>query len=118
VGDKPVASHDPEAEGLPSGLAEERTDLAWNRTGLSALVCVAVLLRRLWPLDRGGQVLAMGFVALAAVIWVIAVTRGRSIGGLGRSATGNLTRRSLRLIATATFLFAVAGFVLGLFPSP
>lgn len=109
---------DPDDLELPRGMAQERTDLARNRTGLSLLVCIAVLLRRLWPLGRTGSVVAMACVAAAAVVWAIALRprRPRSVvPGIDGTPMG---RKSLYLISVGTFLLAVAGFVLGLFPGP
>ena len=51
------------------GLAGERTVLAWNRSGLAVVVCVAVLLRRVWPLHGTDQEVALGLIAGAVVVW-------------------------------------------------
>ncbi len=42
------------------GLAEERTELAWNRSGLAVAVTVAILFRRLWPLEGVRTAAALG----------------------------------------------------------
>ena len=52
-----------------AGTARERTLLAWNRSGLSALICIAVLLRHLWPLNGTGSVVALIVIAVAAFVW-------------------------------------------------
>lgn len=56
-----------------SGLAQERTALAWNRSGLAVIVCVAVLLRHLWPLRGADQLVALGLVAVVVIAWAVSV---------------------------------------------
>src|SRR5205807_2261874 len=53
------------------GLARERTALAWNRSGLAAVVCIAVLLRRVWPIHGEAEKLALGLIAAAAILWAL-----------------------------------------------
>jgi len=55
--DNEESSGDEEAR--DSGLARERTDLAWNRSGLAVAVTVAIILRRLWPLSGDRAALAV-----------------------------------------------------------
>jgi uncharacterized membrane protein YidH (DUF202 family) len=55
-----------------TGLARERTALAWNRSGLAAVVCIAVLLRRIWPLHGTGQDVALALIAASAMVWAAA----------------------------------------------
>ena len=50
----------PPQEAPDAGLAEERTVLAWNRSGLAVVVCVAVLLRHVWPLQGTDHEVALG----------------------------------------------------------
>ena len=62
------------------GLAPERTALAWNRTGITFLVVVAALGRRVWPLDEGQHALAVallggGVLIFVASLWI--ATRSR-----------------------------------------
>ncbi len=60
----PAGRADPDEPASPagSGLARERTVLSWNRSGLALVVCVAVLVRHLWPFETPGE-----YVALAAI---------------------------------------------------
>jgi uncharacterized membrane protein YidH (DUF202 family) len=101
-------------EPLPSGLAEERTELAWNRTGLAVLVCLAVLLRRIWPLDRTGVEVGLACCAAGAVIWIAALWSGRRASSAPGTDQATIGPRSVALIAWGTVAFAVAGFVLTL----
>ena len=63
------------------GMYLERTTLAWSRTGIGLLVCVAALGRRVWPLDRADHKIALFTVAvgglIAAFAMIRAPTRGR-----------------------------------------
>ena len=59
--DRQVTTFDPDA--VHQGLTSERTDLAWNRSGLAIVACVAVLLRRIWPLRRTEQIVALACIS-------------------------------------------------------
>jgi len=98
-----------------AGLARERTELAWNRSGLAALVCIAVLLRRLWPLHGAGEVVALAGIASGAAVWVLALALGR-IGAGGYQDRSVKGVHAFALMSAATVILAVAAFVLGLFP--
>jgi len=117
-----VARH-PTGQSPPSdpadpGMAAERTDLAWNRSGLALVVCVAVLCRRLWPLRGADQVIALTAIALGAAAWALALRIGRAVSGGTRTRRGVLGGGALAAISAGTVLLAVAGFVLGFFPPP
>jgi hypothetical protein len=110
-------ANDVAAPGAPvdPGLARERTILAWNRSGLAAVVCIAVLLRHIWPIHGAGQYVALGLVALAAILWAIALFM------LTRSfpdRDGNLIIRPriFRLLTSGTLLLALIGLILAFFP--
>jgi Domain of unknown function (DUF202) len=99
------------------GLARERTVLAWYRLGLAAVVCIAVLLRRVWPLHTTDQIVALGFVAGAAVLWAL-VLLAFAVRDRGRDAGAPMRPHVAWLITTATVTLAAVGFVLALFPPP
>ena len=54
----------------PAGLAEERTALAWTRTGLSFVVAGVLLLRLLRGTGPAEVTLAAAFVVLGSVAWL------------------------------------------------
>jgi uncharacterized membrane protein YidH (DUF202 family) len=98
------------------GLAAERTDLAWNRSGLALVVCVAVLVRRLWPLDRTDQVVALAVISAGTLLWAVALWWGRAVSGELRTPRGVLGAGAVAMISAGTLLLAGAGLVLGFFP--
>jgi hypothetical protein len=105
---------DPEYEGDAShpGLARERTELAWSRSGLSVAVTVAVTLRRLWPLTGDKEVVALILIAVGAVIWVLGMQFGRR-RRLGSEAA--VTASTLQMLTIGTLILAAAAFIVGLF---
>ena len=94
------------------GLAAERTDLAWNRSGLAVVVAVAIMLRRLWPLDGYKSVFAMALIAVGAIAWAVGMYLAR------RERSDAKARRPMgvstgRMLTVGTLVLAVAGFLLG-----
>jgi hypothetical protein len=75
-------------------------------------VCVAGLLRHIWPLHGPGQDLALGLVAAAAIMWglaMLALTRGDATEGVTRGS------RPFFLLTVATVTLAAVGLVLAFF---
>ena len=98
------------------GLAGERTDLAWTRSGVAAIVCVGVLLRRLWPLDRADHAIALALVAAGAVAWASGLVVARRVAETTHQGRDVIAPGTLRLISAGTFVLALGAFVLGCFP--
>jgi hypothetical protein len=104
----------PPATRSDSSLFRERTALAWNRSGLAAIVCIGVLLRHIWPLHSAAQDVALGLIAAAGIIWALVLlavmtSRGEQKGNL------LLGRRVFSLMTAGTLLLAMIGFGLAWF---
>ena len=99
-------------------LAGERTDLAWTRSGIAFLVCLAVLLRRVWPIDRADHLLAVGLVAVGAGAWAVALFLARRVAHTTHAGRDLIDGHTLRTISVGTFVLALGAFVLGCFPPP
>lgn len=99
--------------GRDSGLAVERTHLAWNRSGLAGAVTVAIVLRRLWPLHGDRTVLALALIAGGGALWVVGMRLGRRIGQVA-GADRTLGESACRMMAIGTVLLAIAGFVVSI----
>jgi uncharacterized membrane protein YidH (DUF202 family) len=97
-------------------LAGERTDLAWTRSGIAFAVCVAVVLRRVWPLDESGDLLAVGLVGAGAVAWAFGLFVARRVARTTHEGRAVMDARTLRTITAGTFVLALGAFVLGFFP--
>ena len=67
------------AEARTPGLAAERTDLAWNRSGLSLLACAAAILHGVArpPLNTGNLAVGIFVFGLCAVIWALGMRHTR-----------------------------------------
>ena len=95
------------------GLAQERTALAWNRSGLAVIVCVAVLLRHLWPLRGADQLVALGLAAFVVIAWAVSVVVIWTYQNrYHRSLLDRNTR--LGLLAAGTVLLAIGALTLTL----
>jgi hypothetical protein len=104
-------------EASDSSLARERTALAWNRSALAAIVCIAVLLRHIWPLHSTAQDLALGLIAAAAIMWALVLLAVMTSGG-DREGNLLLGPRVFSLMTAGTLLLAVIGFGLAFFAPP
>ena len=94
------------------GLARERTELAWHRSGLGVLVVVTIMLRRLWPLNSRNSALALGLIAVGASAWIagMLLTKHARSSTLTNSA---MAESHCRMMTIGTFLLAAAGFLVG-----
>ena len=93
-----------------AGLAGERTALSWNRSGLAVVVCVAVLLRHVWPLHGTDHEVALGLIAGAVIVWCVLL----AILTLSRGTPGTYVPRGenvFRLMTVGTLLLALVGFI-------
>jgi hypothetical protein len=98
------------------GLSHERTDLAWTRSGIAFAVCVAVLLRRIWPLHGTDQFVALACVSGAAVAWALSLIVGRTLGDRAGTRRGHMSTRRAAAITAGTMALGAAALVLAIFP--
>lgn len=95
-----------------SGLASERTDLAWNRSGLALLACGAAVLKGFPPADFSARhVVGAVILLLGGFTWAMGAyeARRRSRPGLERATA---VRGDLLPVAIGTAGVGVAAFVL------
>jgi hypothetical protein len=95
-------------------MAQERTELAWSRSGLAVLATVAIIVRHIWPLSGDRSVLVLALMAAGGVIWVTAMHFGRR-ARFGADANGSLGRATCRLLTVATVILALAGAAAAIF---
>jgi uncharacterized membrane protein YidH (DUF202 family) len=98
------------------GLAGERTALSWNRSGLAVVVCVAVLLRHVWPLHGTGQEVALALIAGAVVVWAVVLA---VLTRAARRPDADIPHdiSLFRLMTAGTLLLALVGFVAAFAPT-
>jgi uncharacterized membrane protein YidH (DUF202 family) len=113
VGDAWDAAAGPDGPARDPGLARERTELAWNRSGLAVLVVVAILLRHLWPLEGARSVLAFVLIGVGAGVWAVGMQLARRNRG-GTTGSPVLGLSVCRMLTVGTVLLALAGLLLAL----
>ena len=91
----------------PPGLAEERTDLAWTRSGIALLGAFAILVRRVWSGNpAAGDLAALALLGVAGFGW--------AVGNLGWRLAHHRSdeakpRRPVELLAVSIGTIALAG---------
>jgi uncharacterized membrane protein YidH (DUF202 family) len=94
------------------GVARERTELAWNRSGLAVLAVLAVTIRNLWPLDGARSVVALVLIAAGALVWAVGMALARATRTETEPVLGSTV---CRLVMTGTVILAVAGLGVSIF---
>jgi hypothetical protein len=74
------------------------------------VVCVAVLLRHVWPLRGTDQEVALGLIAAAVVAWTV-VLAALTHSAKGREGYVPRNANVFRLMTAGTLLLALVGFV-------
>ena len=102
-----------DADGRDPGLAAERTDLAWNRSGLSLVACGAAILHGIGrpPLRAGNTAVGTVVLALGAGIWALGAWH---VHRMRRRGAARATRMDLAPIAAGVVCVGVAAFVIAL----
>ncbi|MGH9025529.1 MAG: DUF202 domain-containing protein [Acidimicrobiia bacterium] len=97
---------------------EERTELAWSRSGLSLLVCFALLARHIWEGEEGAAAVAtVALLAIGALGWAGGILHARTVRLNPHRQVGPASATKLRNAALGTLALAVAGAVLSFFPA-
>ena len=104
----PMDDSDP----VDEGLTHERTDLAWNRSGLAVVACVAVLLRRIWLLRGTNQIVALVCISAGAFAWALALSLGRTVGSRTNEGRWRLSQRRATVITAGTVALGLAALAL------
>jgi uncharacterized membrane protein YidH (DUF202 family) len=102
-----------------TGLAGERTDLAWSRTGIAALALAATALRRVW--ERFAyltpRVVVFGIIAAGAFAWAVVLLDADRVRRASIEGRGLANPRTLRAVSYGTAGFALFAIVIALLPS-
>ncbi len=95
------------------GLAPERTQLAWGRTGLALLVAMGVLARKVWSLSGPVEITAIVLVGVGGLIWLVGMRQSRDLH-LDMEPHGLGGLRAFGLVTVGTVVFAAGGLAFAL----
>lgn len=96
----------PKAHDLEGGLAGERTDLAWSRTGLAMIVIVGGIGRRALTAPGVLEVASLVVVLLGTLVWGFGLRGAQRISR--STATGRHTAELHLLTAVTVGSIAIA----------
>ena len=101
-----------------TGLAGERTDLAWSRSGLAVLACLAGFVKRILPEFSTLDARAIVLVALAvgAIAWAFGLLWAREVAATTLMGRRIADPRTMRVVAVGTAALGAAAFVVALIP--
>jgi uncharacterized membrane protein YidH (DUF202 family) len=101
------------------GSEAARTELAWNRSGLSLAVAGAAILKVVVDIgDDRAPVIIGGVLAAGACAWVLALLEARFVSSSALAGRLSADQRKLKLVARITTVFAVGALALALLPNP
>jgi uncharacterized membrane protein YidH (DUF202 family) len=105
-----------EEEELP-GLAGERTDLAWSRSGISVLAAVGAVLKHVVSgLDlTSASAIVLALLVASAVAWSATLVYAQTFAETTLAGRSLANPERLRRVSYGTTVFAVAATVLALF---
>lgn len=105
-----------EPDSIDPGLASERTDLAWNRSGLALLACGVAVFKGMTVGEPVPARVGIGtlILVLGGAVWILGAWQAhrRRAPGLARRTA---RPADLRPVAWGTAAVGVAAFALGLF---
>jgi len=98
-------------------LYEERTELAWNRSGLALLAAFAILARRVWSDDTtiSSDTVAVALLAAACLGWAIGTVGWRLVHRTNARTDAEprpRAPRELLAVTLGTVALALAGLVI------
>jgi putative membrane protein len=105
-----------EEESPQPGLAAERTDLAWNRSGLALVACGVAIMRGLALRGLSPAHVGVGAVVLVlgGAVWALGALQARRRSRLDHGRE-RAEATDLLPIAIGTAAVGVAAFILGAF---
>jgi len=107
----------PDRTPVDRSSARERTELAWNRSGLAVAACIAVILRRIWPLRGTDLIVALACISAGALVWAVALSAGRALSSRAGQQGGPISQLRATAITVGTLAIALTAFVLAFFPA-
>jgi len=102
-----------------AGLSGERTDLAWSRSGLGVLACLAAIVKRILPqlstLDA--RAIVMVALVIGGVAWAFGLFWARMVAATTLAGRRVADTRTLRIVSIGTAALGVAATVIALIPT-
>jgi uncharacterized membrane protein YidH (DUF202 family) len=116
MSDGPTASSIPDDEDTP-GLAGERTDLAWSRSGFAVIITVAAILKYFFALESDTAPTIVFILLIAgAVAWALALTHARALARTTLTGRTLADEVKLRYVAVGTGILGLGALVIALIP--
>ena len=110
-------TNEPTEDEDTDGLAGERTDLAWSRSGLAALAAVAAVIKRLVGVDDlKAATWVLLIIAGGLVAWALALGHARTLMAPALAGRGHADPEKLRYVAFGTAALGVGALILALMP--
>jgi uncharacterized membrane protein YidH (DUF202 family) len=101
-----------------AGLAGERTDLAWSRSGLAILACLAAIAKRILPdlASLDGRAILVAGLMIGGIAWMFSMLWSRSIASTTLAGRRVADPRTLRMVSLGTALLGVIAIGIAFLP--
>jgi len=101
--------HDPER-----GLAGERTDLAWHRTGLAMLIILGGIGRNALKVGGPFAVASVACVLVGTGIWWFGLSAAHRLSGTTHTGRHRAEARLLTVVTVGTLVIALAALLISI----
>jgi uncharacterized membrane protein YidH (DUF202 family) len=101
-----------------AGLAGERTDLAWSRSGLAVLTCLAAIAKRILPQlsEVDGRAILVAGLLIGGAAWMFALLWARFVAATSLTGRRIADPRTMRAVAVGTVFLGVVAIAIALLP--
>jgi hypothetical protein len=97
---------------------EQRTDLAWSRSGLALAVGAAAILKVVVDIgDYRAPVIIAVVLGAGAIAWALALVEARYVSSPSLAGRRLADQRKLKFVARVTTLFALCAIAIALLPN-
>ena len=100
------------------GLAGERTDLAWSRSGIAVIACLAAIAKRVLPdvTSLDARAIVATALTIGGIAWAFSLLWARRVAAVTLTGRRIADARTLRFVAAGTAALGLVATAVALLP--